>query len=161
MRKGRLRQGLSLPPEPRSPNRGARNGATPSSGRRQVVETSRTARKVAIAGRSGYAHLPGICELDGLPTRLSSAWVRRCSSSSPMGSDLTAFVVSVNFLLCASDFVAKTYGLDHALDGIFGHVEGELAGADLGDVKHGITQTGTPAGCVNIRYPRGACRWSE
>jgi hypothetical protein len=28
--------------------------------------------------------------------------------------------------------------LDHALDGIFGHVEGELAGLDLGRVEDGV-----------------------
>jgi hypothetical protein len=30
--------------------------------------------------------------------------------------------------------------LDHALDGVFGHVQGELAGFDLGNVQHSVDE---------------------
>src|SRR5262245_41498981 len=34
----------------------------------------------------------------------------------------------------------RAHRLDHALDRVFAHVEGELAGFDLGDVEHGIDE---------------------
>src|SRR5215510_14215998 len=80
---------------------------------------------------------PASVNLMALPTRLSSTCVRRCSSPRPMGSDLSTDVVSASLLFWARDSVAA-HRLDHGLDGIFGHVQGELAGLDLGDVEHGI-----------------------
>jgi aconitate hydratase 2/2-methylisocitrate dehydratase len=34
----------------------------------------------------------------------------------------------------------RAHRLDHALDRVFGHVQGELAGFDLGDVEHGVDE---------------------
>src|SRR5215470_8372289 len=82
---------------------------------------------------------PVSVNLIALPTRLSSTWVRRCSSPRPIGSDFSTEVVSVSFLL-GERLGGRAYRLDHALDGVFCHVQGELAGLDLGDVQYGIDE---------------------
>src|SRR5215510_12071799 len=81
---------------------------------------------------------PVSVNLMALPTRLRRTCVRRCSSPSPTGSDLSTDVVSVSFLFCAKRLGGRAHRLDHALDGVFRHVQGELAGFDLGDVEHRI-----------------------
>src|SRR5215475_2806966 len=49
---------------------------------------------------------PESVNLMALPTRLSSTWVRRCSSPRPMGRDFATSVFRASFLLCANDSVA-------------------------------------------------------
>src|SRR5215475_10164110 len=83
---------------------------------------------------------PVSVNLMALPTRLSKTWVRRCSSPTPMGRGLATSILSASFLFCASGSVADRNGLDNALDGVFGHIQGELAGLDLGDVEHGVDE---------------------
>src|SRR5690242_2594166 len=62
--------------------------------------------EVAVGGRGAHAYLASVRKLDGVPTRLSSTWVKRCSSPRPAGMDLATSVLRLSFLLCASDSVA-------------------------------------------------------
>src|SRR5262245_9493902 len=58
-------------------------------------------------------HLAGVGELTkviALPTRLSTACVRRCSSPRPIRRDLATSVLSESFLFWASDSVAERTG---------------------------------------------------
>src|SRR5262245_47786683 len=50
---------------------------------------------------------PASVNLMALPTRLSSTWVRRCSSPRPMGRDFATSVLSASFLFWARDSVAE------------------------------------------------------
>ena len=92
---------------------------------------------------------PASVNLMALPTRLSSTWVRRCSSPRPIGRRLGNLGLERELLGLRQRLGCRPHCLDHALDRILGEVQAELAGLDLGDVEHGVDQARA-----------GACRWS-
>ena len=83
---------------------------------------------------------PVSVNLMALPTRLSSTWVRRCSSPRPTGSFLATSVLSASFLVSASDSVAARTVSTTLSMRVLAEVQAELAGLDLGDVEHGVDQ---------------------
>src|SRR5262249_45429841 len=101
-----------------------------------VTETVKWPFRAPAAMRTS----PASVNLMALPTRLSSTCVRRCSSPRPIGSDLSMEVVSMSFLFCASDSVAARTVSTTLFNGVLSHVQGELAGFDLGDVQNGIDE---------------------
>src|SRR5262249_22150370 len=51
------------------------------------------------------------------------------------------FAVMSEILVLGERLGGRSHGLYDALNGILGHIEGELAGLDLGDVEHGVDET--------------------
>src|SRR5262245_16198971 len=110
-----------------------------SSGIPGPVSVTETAKR-PLRAPAAMLTSPASVNLMALPTRLSSTWVRRCSSPRPTGSDLSTEVVSVSFLFCASDSVAArtvstTFSMAYSV-----MLRVKLAGLDLGDVEHGIDE---------------------
>src|SRR5215467_1986549 len=83
---------------------------------------------------------PVSVNLIAFPTRLRSTWVRRCSSPRPMGSDLATSALSASFLFWASDSVAERTVSTTLTNRVLGHVQGELAGLDFGDIQYGTDE---------------------
>jgi len=58
----------------------------------------------------------------------------------PDGQGLGHLGFERKLLVLGEGLGCRTHGLDHALNGVLGHVQGELAGLDLGNIKDGIDE---------------------
>src|SRR5262245_43801657 len=82
---------------------------------------------------------PVFVNLMALPTRLSSTCVSRCSAEAD-GQRPGHFGREGEFLVLGEGLRGRPHRLDHTLNGVLGHVQGELTGLDLGDVEHGVDE---------------------
>src|SRR5262245_63083863 len=96
---------------------------------------------MAVARARGDAHLAGVGELDGVTNEVEQYLREALFVSEANWKRLVHGCPERELLVLGERLGGRAYRLDHALDGVFGHVEGELAGFDLGDVEHGIDET--------------------
>src|SRR5262249_29408987 len=96
--------------------------------------------KVAIPRARGDAHLAGVGELDGVANEIEQHLREALFVSEANWERLVHGRRERELLVLGERLGGGTYRLDHTLDRILAHVEGELSGLDLGDVQHGIDE---------------------
>src|SRR5215510_13072843 len=96
--------------------------------------------EVAIARARGDAHLAGVGELDSVAHEIKQHLSQALFVSKANWERLVDGCRKREILVLGERLSGSADRLDHALDGVFGHVEGELAGLDLGDVQHGVDE---------------------
>src|SRR5262249_21385902 len=96
--------------------------------------------EMAIPRTRGDAHLAGVGELDRVPNEVQKHLREALLVSETDRERLVYGSRKRELLVLGQRLGGRAHGLDHALDGVFGHVQGELAGLDLGDVEHGVDE---------------------
>src|SRR5262245_37047904 len=94
--------------------------------------------ETAVPRARSDAHLAGVGELDGVAHEVEQHLRKALFVSEANWKRLVHGRRQRNPLVLGERLGGRAHGLDHTLDGVFGHVQGELAGFDLGDVQHGI-----------------------
>src|SRR5262245_20103371 len=96
--------------------------------------------ETAVSRRCGDAHLAGVGKLNGVPDEIEE-YLREALFVPEANRERLVHGCRERELLVLSERLGgRAHGFDYALDRVFGHVEGELAGFDLGDVEHGIDE---------------------
>src|SRR5215475_11762530 len=100
----------------------------------------------------GDAHCTGVRKLDGVTYKIEQHLRQPLFITEANWKRLVHGRRKRELLVLRERLGGRAHRLDHALYRVFGHVEGELAGFDLGDVEHRIDETqqvlavGTDAG---------------
>src|SRR5262245_18798151 len=95
---------------------------------------------MAIARARGDANLAGVGELDGIANEIEQHLREALFVPEANWERLVYGRRQRELLVLGKRLRSRAYRLDHALDGVLGHVQGELAGLDLGNVEHGVDQ---------------------
>src|SRR5262245_13296610 len=85
-------------------------------------------------------HLASVGELDGVADEIKEHLGQTLLIAEANGEGLRHLGLERELLVLCQRLCGRTYRLDHALDGVFANVQGELAGFDLGDVEHRIDE---------------------
>src|SRR5262245_10178928 len=96
--------------------------------------------EVAVDCLGTHTHLADVCELDGVPNEVEEHLSEALLVAKPDGQGLRYLGLECELFVLRERLGGRAHRLDHALDGVFGHGQGELAGLDLGNVEHGIDQ---------------------
>src|SRR5262245_52377281 len=95
---------------------------------------------MAVPRARGDAHLAGIGELDGVADEVEQHLREALLVTEANRERLVHGRRERQLLVLRKRFGGRAHRLNHALDRVFGYVQGELAGLDLGDVEHGIDE---------------------
>src|SRR5215831_1344011 len=95
-------------------------------------------RKVAVDRFGAHAHLARVGELDGVANEIEQHLREALFVAKANWERLVHGRRQGELLVLRERLGCRAHRLNHALDRVFGHVEGELAGFDLGDVEHGV-----------------------
>src|SRR5262245_8309391 len=96
---------------------------------------------MAVPRARGDAHLAGVGELDGIANEVEQHLREALFVSEANRERLFHGGCERELFVLGERLRGRAHRLHHALDGVFGHVQGELAGLDLGNVEHGIDET--------------------
>src|SRR5262245_36488792 len=97
-------------------------------------------REMAVPRARGDAHLAGVGELDGVAHEIEQNLREALFVAEANRERLVDGRRERELLVLGKRLGGCAHGLDNARDGVFGHVQGELAGLDLGDIQHGIDE---------------------
>src|SRR5262245_35341559 len=96
--------------------------------------------EVAVDRLGNHAHLAGVRKLDGVAYEIEEHLGKALLIAETNGQGLGHLGRERELLILGERLGGRAYRLDYALDGVFGHVQGELTGLDLGNVEHGIDE---------------------
>src|SRR5262245_29970547 len=96
--------------------------------------------EVAVDGFSCDPHLTCVRELDGVPHKIEQHLGEALLITKTDGERLGNLRLERELFVLGEGLGSGAHGLDHAFNGILGHVQGELTGFDLRNVEHGVDE---------------------
>src|SRR5215831_6948055 len=96
--------------------------------------------EIAVPRAGGNTHLSCVRELYGIANEIEQHLCKALFVSEASWKRLVHGRRERELLVLGERLGGGAHRLDHALDGVFAHVQGELSGLDLGNVEHGVDE---------------------